>query len=83
MPTAYEMLPAMLRRCANYTTLMAGKWHLGYSRTADLPESRGFDAFLGYLSGGEDYYTHAATGGPGCKSATDLWFGTPGRPKRR
>ena len=78
MPTGYEMLPAMLKRLGNYQTVMAGKWHLGFARTADLPEERGFDAFLGYLSGGEDYYTHAASGGPGCKQATDLWFGTPG-----
>ena len=40
MPTAFEMLPAMLKRTANYTTVMAGKWHIGYARRADLPEER-------------------------------------------
>ena len=38
----------------------------------------------GYLSGGEDYYTHGAAGSPGCTKLKDLWFGTPGngRPPR-
>mgnify|MGYP002630889998 CR=1 FL=1 len=38
-----------------------GRWHLGYATAAHLPENRGFDYFLGYLTGAEDYYTHIKT----------------------
>ena len=39
---------------------MVGKWHLGYATDAHLPESRGFDSYLGYMSPDEQYYVCAS-----------------------
>ena len=56
-------LPAALS-AAGYATVMAGKWHLGFARPMDTPAGRGFDAFLGFFEGGEDY----------CKAQPSLGF---------
>lgn len=80
--SAHSMIPATLKQ-ANYSTVMAGKWHLGFARPSDTPEQRGFDTFLGYFVGGEDYYDHTATKGCGGVQLRDLWFAstpTNGRP---
>ena len=49
--------PELLRR-AGYTTLMAGKWHLGAQRRdgAGSPSDRGFDHWYGIPGGAASFY---------------------------
>lgn len=42
-------------RPAGYTTLMAGKWHVGEQRPG-WPVDRGFDRYFGLISGGSNYF---------------------------
>jgi len=53
LPRSEPTLAERLKRLG-YSTGMFGKWHLGYK--ADLqPTRRGFDEFLGFLSGAHSY----------------------------
>jgi arylsulfatase A len=54
-PESQEGLPetevtlADALREAGYKTACIGKWHLGHSKTAFMPTSRGFDSYYGLL----------------------------------
>lgn len=47
---------AQVLKSAGYTTLMTGKWHLGWDDKADWPLQRGFDKFYGCTSGATNYF---------------------------
>jgi len=42
---------------AGYRTALFGKWHLGYEKRFN-PSKRGFDEFVGFVSGNIDYRSH-------------------------
>ncbi|NIG57497.1 arylsulfatase [Chitinophaga sp. Cy-1792] len=46
---------AEVLRNGGYTTLMAGKWHVGNDSTA-WPNQRGFDQYFGLIGGAANYY---------------------------
>jgi arylsulfatase B/arylsulfatase I/J len=47
---------------AGYATAASGKWHVGFYKKEMTPTFRGFDSFLGFYGGGEDYMTHMNSG---------------------
>ncbi len=49
---------AEVLRAAGYTTLMAGKWHVGnWKRETATPTERGFERYFGFLAGAIDFWT--------------------------
>ena len=50
----WELVSGKLKR-AGYSTHWVGKGHTGYMSMAHLPTARGFDSFLGFLSGAQSY----------------------------
>ncbi|MBI5771403.1 MAG: arylsulfatase [Verrucomicrobia bacterium] len=55
-----EHLASETFRAAGYATALLGKWHLGSTSAARLPNSRGFDHFYGFLGAAVTYSTHLA-----------------------
>ncbi|XP_052786419.1 arylsulfatase B-like [Mya arenaria] len=62
LPANFTTLPQKLKHLG-YTTHMVGKWHLGFCNWKYTPTYRGFDSFMGYYNGAEDYYTHVRAKG--------------------
>ncbi|XP_052786414.1 arylsulfatase B-like [Mya arenaria] len=62
LPANFTTLPQKLKQLG-YTTHMVGKWHLGFCDWKYTPTYRGFDSFMGYYNGAEDYYTHVIMDG--------------------
>jgi len=55
------LLPAVLKK-SGYQTAIIGKWHLGFEKP-NIPNSKGFDQFKGFLGDMmDDYYTHRRDG---------------------
>ena len=54
---------AEVLKSADYHTLMVGKWHLGYHEQSDWPMQRGYDKFLGGISGAFNYFKPEAPRG--------------------
>uniref|UniRef100_A0A8C2K813 Si:dkey-174i8.1 n=1 Tax=Cyprinus carpio TaxID=7962 RepID=A0A8C2K813_CYPCA len=62
LPPNIPTLPERLRQ-AGYSTHMVGKWHLGFCRPECLPTSRGFQSFLGSLTGSGDHFSFQSCDG--------------------
>ncbi|GFR69295.1 arylsulfatase I [Elysia marginata] len=61
LPTKYPTIAEKLKQ-QGYATHMVGKWHLGFCNEKYTPMRRGFDSFLGFYMGSQDYYTHVRAG---------------------
>ncbi len=62
LPLDEKVLPEILTGLG-YQSLMAGKWHLGHTQRAYLPQERGFEHFYGHVTGGIGYWDHNHGGG--------------------
>lgn len=56
-PYQKQILPQYMND-AGYESHMVGKWHLGSYNYESLPTHRGFETYLGYLNGEDNYWTH-------------------------
>uniref|UniRef100_A0A8C6UGS2 Si:dkey-174i8.1 n=1 Tax=Neogobius melanostomus TaxID=47308 RepID=A0A8C6UGS2_9GOBI len=62
LPQDIPTLPEGLRE-AGYATHMVGKWHLGFCKQSCLPTGRGFQSFLGTLTGSGDHFSYQSCDG--------------------
>ncbi|XP_046566768.1 arylsulfatase B-like [Haliotis rubra] len=73
VPIKFTFLPQKLKELG-YSTHAVGKWHVGFCNIKYTPTYRGFDTFVGYYTGAEEYYNH--TRGYDKFSGYDLRFNT-------
>lgn len=58
LPHSEIIIPQIVKKSsAGYATGAFGKWNIGFAR-GSRPTERGFDEFLGHVSGNINYYTH-------------------------
>ena len=57
-----ETTLAQLFKRAGYSCRGVGKWHMGFYKWEHTPTFRGFDSFVGFYGGGEDYFKHSNQG---------------------
>ncbi|TRY92452.1 hypothetical protein DNTS_029602 [Danionella cerebrum] len=62
LPPDTPTLPERLQE-VGYSTHMVGKWHLGFCHPDCLPTNRGFQSFLGSLTGSGDHFTFQSCDG--------------------
>lgn len=62
LDTNEETIADVLADAGYKNRAIIGKWHLGHSRKAFYPLSRGFNHFYGHLNGAIDYFTHEREG---------------------
>lgn len=60
LPHSERLLPEIMRE-HGYATAAFGKWNIGFAE-GSRPTDRGFDEFIGCISGNCDYYTHVYNG---------------------
>lgn len=60
LPHSERLLPEIMRE-HGYATAAFGKWNIGFAE-GSRPTDRGFDDFIGCISGNCDYYTHVYNG---------------------
>lgn len=73
LPLSARALPEALA-AVGYRTAAVGKWHLGSVNSSVVPTGRGFERYVGYLNGAQDYYLHQMCTGKTCYK--DLRNGT-------
>ena len=57
IPLDEVTIAQVLQETGLYSTHAIGKWHLGHHTKSYLPTSRGFDTFVGYLDGENNYFS--------------------------
>jgi len=58
------LIPQVLKTSpGNYATAAFGKWNIGFA-PGSRPTDRGFDEYLGIVSGNADHFTHVYAGNP-------------------
>lgn len=67
--TRVHLVPYSSTSIAPTPYTLALQWHMGFYKWDYTPTFRGFSSFLGFYSGGEDYFTHVSDG---CVSALSL-----------